>query len=219
MKILLYTGKGGVGKTSIAAATALRAADLGYKTIVMSTDIAHSLGDSLDVPLSGTATRVADNLWAQEIDVYQELETHWSTVRNWLVGLMQWQGVDQVIADEVAILPGMEELVGLLHITRYADLSEHDSMVIDCAPTGETLRLLSFPETVSWYMKRIFPMERKAIAALRPLIRPLTGIPVPTEDVFDSVEFLYKQLESLIGSLQSMVTFHLLLLFLQEELR
>ncbi len=195
MRIILYTGKGGVGKTSVAAATALKAAELGYRTIVVSTDIAHSLGDSLDIPLSGSATRVADNLWAQEIDVYQEIETHWSTIRNWLIALLQWQGVDRVIADEIAILPGMEELAGLLYITRYHSQGEYEVLVIDCAPTGETLRLLSFPETVSWYMKRIFPMERRAFTALRPIISSVVPLPLPGEEVFDSVEFLYKELD------------------------
>ncbi len=197
MRTILYTGKGGVGKTSVAAATAVKSAGLGKRTVVISTDIAHSLGDSLDVKLSGSPAQLAEKLWAMEIDVYQELETHWSTVRNWLTTLMRWQGADDLVAEEMAILPGMEELVGLLHLTNFIDGADYDVMIVDCAPTGETLRLLSFPETASWYMKRIFPLERRAISALRPLIKPVLRLPVPEESVFDSVEFLFKQVDKM----------------------
>ncbi|MBI2165929.1 MAG: ArsA family ATPase [Chloroflexi bacterium] len=197
MRIILYTGKGGVGKTSISAASALRSAELGYKTIVMSTDIAHSLADCLDMPLGSEPMKVAPNLWGQEIDTLKEVEANWSTVRDWLAALMQWQGVDQVVAEEMAVLPGMDELVGLLYIARYYQEGNYDVMVVDCAPTGETLRLLSFPEMARWYMDRLFPIGRKATAALAPLARTIIGMPMPGSGVFDSIQGLYTQLNSM----------------------
>ena len=197
MRIMLYTGKGGVGKTSVAAATALRAADLGYKTVIVSTDTAHSLADCFDVPLGPEPVTIAPRLWGQEVDVLRELEIHWKTVRDWLVALMRWQGADDLVAEEVAILPGMEELVGLLYIAQYAEESDYDLLVVDCAPTGETLRLLSFPETARWYMKRLFPVERFLAQAVGPMARGVLGIPVPGADVFDAVEDLFHRLEKM----------------------
>ncbi len=197
MRIILYTGKGGVGKTSVSAATALRAAELGYKTVVMSTDTAHSLSDSLDVQLGNSPVKVAENLWGQEVDVLKELDTHWKAVQDWLSALMRWQGAEEVIAEELAVLPGMEELVALLYINQYQKQRTYDVMVVDCAPTGETLRLLSFPDMARWYMNRLFPLERRVMAALRPLARGVMKIPVPGVDVFDTVQSLYTQLEEM----------------------
>ncbi|MBI2172180.1 MAG: ArsA family ATPase [Chloroflexi bacterium] len=197
MRIILYTGKGGVGKTSIAAATAVRAAELGYRTVVISTDAAHSLADSLDMPLSADPVPVASNLWGQEIDVLKELKGHWSQVREWLVSLMRWQGADALEAEEMAVLPGMEELVGLLYISRYAESQQYEVVIVDCAPTGETLRLLSFPDMARWYMQRLFPIERRLAAALGPIVRGITGMPVPGRAVFDTVETLFHDLEKM----------------------
>ncbi len=198
MRIILYTGKGGVGKTSVSAATALKAAKLGYRTVVMSTDPAHSLGDSFDMPLGAEPTPITANLWGQEIDVLKEMDTYWKTVRVWLSTLMRWQGMDDVVADEVAVLPGMEELVGLLYINRYQEAGQFDLVIVDCAPTGETLRLLSFPDMARWYMNKIFPLERMASKALKPVVRPLLrNFPVPGEDVFSTIEFLFRQIETM----------------------
>ena len=202
MRIVLYTGKGGVGKTSVAAATALHAAKMGYKTIVMSTDAAHSLADSFDMPLGSSPVPIIDNLWGQEIDVYTEMETYWSTVQDWLTALMQWQGVDDVVAQEMAILPGMEELVGLLYISRYYD-EDYDFLIVDCAPTGETLRLLSFPEVARWYMRRLFPIKRKVATALGPFARTLFNLPIPDAKVFDTIQSLFDQLERMRDILTS----------------
>ena len=202
MRIVLYTGKGGVGKTSVAAATALHAAKMGYKTIVMSTDAAHSLADSFDMPLDSSPVPITDNLWGQEIDVYTEMETYWSTVQDWLTALMQWQGVDDVVAQEMAILPGMEELVGLLYISRHYE-EDYDFLIVDCAPTGETLRLLSFPEVARWYMRRLFPIERKVATALGPFARTLFNLPVPNAKVFDTIQSLFDQLERMRDILTS----------------
>ena len=197
MRIILYTGKGGVGKTSIASATAIKAASLGYKTLIISTDSAHSLGDSLDTPLTGTPAMVAENLWAQEIDVRQDLGSNWSTVRTWLAALMRWQGADEVLAEEMAVMPGMEELSSLLHINSYHREGFYDLLLVDCAPTAETLRLLSFPDVARWYMRRLFPIERRVAAALGPLARGILGLPVPEAQVFESVQGLYDQLEEM----------------------
>ena len=195
MRIILYTGKGGVGKTSIAASTALRAADMGHRTLAMSTDVAHSLADSFDMELEAVPTRITDNLWGQEIDVLKEMQTHWSIVQDWLAALMQWQGMDEVVAEEVAVLPGMEEMVGLLNITHHYDSGEFDTIIVDCAPTGETLRLLSFPEMARWYMRKLFPIERRVATALGPMARGLFNLPVPDPKVFDSIQDLFHRLE------------------------
>ena len=195
MRIILYTGKGGVGKTSIAAATALRAADMGHSTLVMSTDVAHSLADSFDMELEAEPTPITENLWGQEIDVLKEMQTHWSIVQDWLAALMQWQGMDEVVADEVAVLPGMEEMVGLLNITHHYDSGQFDTIIVDCAPTGETLRLLSFPEMARWYMRKLFPIERRVATALGPMARGLFNLPVPDPKVFDSIQDLFHRLE------------------------
>jgi arsenite-transporting ATPase len=197
MRIILYTGKGGVGKTSVAAATALRAAQMGYKTVVMSTDPAHSLADSFDAGLGNEAVSVAPNLWGQEVDVLKELDTHWKSVHEWLSALMRWQGADEIAAEELAILPGMEEMVALLYINRYHEEGLYDLLVVDCAPTAETLRLLSFPDMARWYMNRLFPLERRVAAALGPLVRGMLRVPVPGAEVFDSIQRLYNQIENM----------------------
>ena len=140
MRILLYTGKGGVGKTSTSAATALRCAELGYRTIVLSTDPAHSLGDSFDVKIGGQITPLAPNLWGQEIDLLVQMDQYWGRVQTYLQTLFAWQGMDTLVAEETAILPGMEELASLMQITAMADSKAYDVIVIDCAPTGSTRR-------------------------------------------------------------------------------
>jgi len=197
MRIILYTGKGGVGKTSVSAATAVRAAQQGYRTIVMSTDLAHSLADSLDRPLGPEPVEVAPNLWAQETDVYHNLRTHWGRIQEWLRSLLAWRQVDDIVADEVSVLPGMEELSNLLWINRHRESGEYDLIVVDCAPTGETLRLLSFPEIGRWWVEKIMPIQRAAVGVMRPIVRATTGMPMPTDDVYDTVQELFGQLDLL----------------------
>jgi arsenite-transporting ATPase len=197
MRIIVYTGKGGVGKTSVAAATALKCAQVGQRTIVMSTDLAHSLADSLDVELGPEPRLVAPNLWAQETDVYHNLETHWGTVKDWLEALMAWRGMDRLVADELAVLPGMDELANLLWINRHRDSRNYDVVVVDAAPTGETLRLLSFPDVLGWWMERLFPIQRKAMGVARPLLRSFIDMPLPSDAVYASIEKLFDQLEEL----------------------
>lgn len=195
MRIILYTGKGGVGKTSVAAASALRSAQLGHKTLVMSTDAAHSLGDSFDVALGGEVTQLAPGLWAQELDVYREIDVHWGRLQEWLRILMAWRGLDEIIADEMAVLPGMEELSGLLYLLTYEEEKAYDVVIVDCAPTGETLRLLSFPEVMSWWLQHIFPIQRVATKIARPILRRITDLPMPTDDVFDAAREILLKLE------------------------
>ncbi len=195
MRIILYTGKGGVGKTTVAAATALRAAALGYRIIVFSTDSAHSLGDAFDTPLSGEPKLVAENLWAQEIDLLLDMERYWGTIQDWIVAVMAWRGLDEVIAEEMAVLPGMEELQSLLYVARYHDSGDYDVVIVDCAPTGETLRLLSFPEVAQWWVSRLMPIERRAAQLLRPVARSLFNVPIPDDKVFDSIADLFRQLD------------------------
>ena len=146
MRVILFTGKGGVGKTSVAAATALRSAEMGYKTVILSTDAAHSLSDSFDLQLGNEPVKIADNLWGQETEIHQTMESYWGTISKYMSALLAWRGMDSIVADEVAVIPGMEELANLLYIARYQDEGKYDVVIIDCAPTGETLRLLSFPD-------------------------------------------------------------------------
>ncbi|MBI4285115.1 MAG: ArsA family ATPase [Chloroflexi bacterium] len=195
MRVILYTGKGGVGKTSAAAATALRAAELGYKTIVLSTDIAHSLSDSYDVELGHDPTLITTNLWGQETDILETLRVKWGTIQRYMAALFAWRGIDEIVADEIAILPGMEELANLLYIIHYQDEGKYDVVIVDCAPTGETLRLLSFPEMLHWWMTRMFPIGKMVASMVHPLARALTNIPLPDKEVFDSIQDLYNELE------------------------
>ena len=194
MRIILCTGKGGVGKTSVAAATALRASELGYKTIVFSTDSAHSLSDSFDIPLGGEPQLIAPNLWGQETNMSHTLRTYWDTIQGWMAALLAWRGMSEVIADEVAVFPGMEELANLLYITNYHDEGDYAVIIVDCAPTGETLRLLSFPEILKWWIEKLFPVGRTAVHALRPLARFASNIPIPDDKVLNSIEHLFHDL-------------------------
>ena len=190
MRILLYLGKGGVGKTTIAAATALRSAELGYRTLVVSTDIAHSLADSLDTPLRGEATQVVPNLYAQEINVLDEVREHWGKLQGYMGSMLRRQGMDKAIAEEMAIIPGMEEIVSLLNIHRAASTGDYDRVVVDAAPTGETMRLLTMPESFQWYVDRFYNWGDTAIRLTGGLLRrmmpskdPLAGLPKLVDDV------------------------------------
>lgn len=195
MRIILYTGKGGVGKTTASAATALRAARLGYRTLVMSTDPAHSLGDAFDLPLSGEPRLLETNLWAQELDVTREVNRHWGTLQEWLRVLMAWRGVDDLLAEEMATLPGMEEVAGLLYLLTYYETGAYDVIVVDTAPTGETVRLLSLPDVMRWWLRHIFPLQRVAARVTRPVLRTVTDLPLPDDAVFAAVKELLTRLE------------------------
>ena len=197
MRVILYMGKGGVGKTSVAAASALRSAQLGYRTIILSTDSAHSLSDSFDIALGNELRPIMPNLWGQEPEVSQTLETRWGTIQRWFSALLAWRGMDEITADEMAVLPGMEELANLLYIVDYYRSGEYDVIIVDCAPTGETLRFLAFPEVLHWWMERMFPIGRKAASLVHPLVSRLTNIPMPDDEVFASIEDLFSELDQI----------------------
>ncbi|NOZ50594.1 MAG: TRC40/GET3/ArsA family transport-energizing ATPase [Chloroflexi bacterium] len=197
MRIILFTGKGGVGKTTVSAATALRCAALGYRTIIVSTDPAHSLGDSFDRRIGPEPTLLQPRLWGQEIDLLHQMERHWGKVQKYLAALFAWRGMDGLVAEETSILPGMEELASLMQIAYLADSGDYDVVVVDMAPTGATLQLLAFPEMAVWYIEKIFPFERKAMRIARPLMRTVTDMPLPEEGMLDAVEELVKDLNRL----------------------
>jgi arsenite-transporting ATPase len=193
-RILLYTGKGGVGKTSIAAATALLCADRGLRTIVLSTDIAHSLADAFDLPLGPEPTRIVPNLDGQEPDVYFNIARYWGTIQDYVAQLFSWHGLDEVMAEEMTVLPGMDELGTLLWITDHVNSGKYDVIVVDAAPTGETLRLLSLPDASRWWIERIAPLGRRMTKLGRPMLERVLGIPIPRDEVFAAAERLLDRL-------------------------
>ena len=209
MRILLFTGKGGVGKTTVAAATAARAAARGHRTLVISTDQAHSLADCFDRDLTPPEPRtgapdgpaaapcqVAERLWAEQIDTQARLEANWREIQDYVASLLNWSGVDAVEAEELAVLPGLDELFSLIDISRHAQTGAYDVLVVDCAPTAETLRLLSLPEALRWYIERLFPSGRRLAAAARPLLGRLGNLPpIASDEVFAAVERLYRNLD------------------------
>lgn len=188
MRILFYTGKGGVGKTSVAAATALCCARRGYRTIVLSTDAAHSLGDSLGIDLQAEPIKIEENLWAQEVNTLYELEQNWGEVQRYLTDLLAWQGVETIAQGELSVIPGTEELFSLLQIKRHYDEGKFDVLVVDAAPTGETLRLLSLPDIVNWWIVRFLPFVRGALKVVRPVVRRMSDVPIANDDVINSAE-------------------------------
>ena len=201
MRLILMTGKGGVGKTSVAAATGLRCAELGYKTLVLSTDPAHSLADSFDMELGHDSRLVKPNLWGAELDALRELEGNWGAVKRYITQVLRAQGLEGVQAEELAILPGMDEIFGLVRMKRHYDEGEFDVLIIDSAPTGTALRLLSLPEVGGWYMRKFYKPLQGISAALRPLVepifRPIAGFSLPDKEVMDAPYEFYEQIEAL----------------------
>ncbi|HAA28939.1 MAG TPA: arsenic-transporting ATPase [Cyanobacteria bacterium UBA8553] len=201
MRLILMTGKGGVGKTSVAAATGLRCAELGYKTLVLSTDPAHSLADSFDMELGHEPRLVRPNLWGAELDALIELEQNWGAVKRYITQVLQARGLDGIQAEELAILPGMDEIFGLVRMKRHYDEGEYDVLIIDSAPTGTALRLLSLPEVSGWYMRRFYKPFQGISVALRPLVepifRPIAGFSLPDKEVMDAPYEFYEQIEAL----------------------
>ncbi len=195
------TGKGGVGKTSVAAATGLRCAELGHKTLVLSTDPAHSLADSFDLPLGHEPRLVRPNLWGAELDALMELEGNWGAVKRYISQVLQARGLDGIQAEELAILPGMDEIFGLVRMKRHYDDGDFDVLIIDSAPTGTALRLLSLPEVGGWYMRKFYKPLQGMSVALRPLFepifRPLTGFSLPDKEVMDAPYEFYEKIEAL----------------------
>ena len=201
MRVILMTGKGGVGKTSVAAATGLRCAEMGHKTLVLSTDPAHSLADSFDMELGHDPRLVRPNLWGAELDALRELEGNWGAVKRYITQVLKAQGLEGVQAEELAILPGMDEIFGLVRMKRHYDEGEFDVLIIDSAPTGTALRLLSLPEVGGWYMRRFYKPFQGISVALRPLVepifRPIAGFSLPDKEVMDAPYEFYEQIEAL----------------------
>jgi arsenite-transporting ATPase len=193
-RTILYTGKGGVGKTSVAAASARALAAGGRRTLVISTDPAHSLAESLGTELGSEPSAVGPELWGQQISAQEEMQAHWSGVRDWMGELLAERGVDRISAEELTVPPGMDELFSLLVLREHHASGEFDAIVVDCAPTGETLRLLSFPDVARWWIEKVFPFERQILAAARPLARTLLDIPLPDQAVFADVQRLSEKL-------------------------
>jgi len=201
MRVILMTGKGGVGKTSVAAATGLRCAELGYKTLVLSTDPAHSLADSFDTEMGHEPQLVRPNLWGAELDALIELEANWGAVKRYITQVLQARGLEGVQAEELAILPGMDEIFGLVRMKRHYDEGEFEVLIIDSAPTGTALRLLSIPEVGGWYMRRFYKPFQGMSMALRPIVepifRPIAGFSLPDKEVMDAPYEFYQQIEDL----------------------
>jgi len=193
-RTILYTGKGGVGKTSVAAATARRCAARGLRTIVLSTDPAHSLADVLELELTGAPTPAGENLWGQQVAAQDELEQHWAAVQEWMGGLLVKQGVDRISAEELTVPPGLDELFSLLALKAHYEGDEFDVVIVDCAPTGETLRLLSFPDVARWWLEKVFPHQGSILDAARPFARAMLDVALPGEAVLDDVRRLIENL-------------------------
>ena len=196
MRVLLFTGKGGVGKTTVAAATAVKAAQAGVRTLVMSTDPAHSLADSFDEPIGNDATPLAPNLWAEQIDAQSRLEANWREIQEYMIQLMNWAGVETIQAEELSVIPGLDEIFSLIDVKTHVDEGRWDLLVVDCAPTAETLRLLSLPEIMSWYIERIFPIQRRVVKGVRPVVAKMTTLPIAGDRFFGAVERLHHNLDA-----------------------
>ncbi|MEW5819164.1 MAG: ArsA family ATPase [Cyanobacteriota bacterium] len=190
MRIIIITGKGGVGKTSISAATALKASKNGLKTLVMSTDQAHSLGDSLDCLLGPEPGLVAENLYAQEVDVRKELQKNWHNIQSFICNSIQASGIKSVMAEELSVFPGLEELFSILILKELYQENAYDLVIMDCAPTASTIRQLSFPEVCNWYLNKIFPIQRTLVKVARPFVDKIYEVDLPDEGVFDNVKNL-----------------------------
>jgi len=195
MRLIIYTGKGGVGKTSTSAATAYRLSKLGYRTILMSTDSAHSLGDSLDMSFGPEITNVAENLDVLEIDIIHEMKTKWSDIQQYISAFMISQGMGEISAEEMAIMPGMEMIAALFYVNQFSEQGKYDVIVMDTAPTGETLRLLSFPDVTNWYLDRGFSMIKKLLGIARVTVGKIMDMPLPSKEVMDSVSDIKDNME------------------------
>src|SRR5437867_8966813 len=195
MRVLLFTGKDGVGKTTVAAATAVKAARAGARTLIMSTAPAHSLADSFDREVGDQATPIAESLWAEQIDAQARLESNWREIQEYFIQLMNWAGVETIQAEELSVIPGLDEIFSLIDVKRHVDEGRYDLLVVDCAPTAETLRLLSLPEVMNWYIERIFPVERRVVKTIRPLLSRITSMPIADDRIFAAVERLHRNLD------------------------
>jgi len=203
MRIILFAGKGGVGKTSVAAATGLALARRGYRTLVMSVDPAHSLTDAFDLdnallnPELGRLCQVKPNLWIQEVDIQEEIERYWNDIHRYMSALLNTSGLDEVVAEELAVFPGMEEISCLLYVNQYLRQGRFEVIVLDCAPTGESLRFISIPTTLEWYMNKIFKLERRVAKLVRPMFESLVSVPLPEDSCFANIEQVHERLRGI----------------------
>src|ERR1700687_927669 len=203
MRILLFSGKGGVGKTSIAAATGLQLSRLGYRTLVMSVDPAHSLADAFDLETglfeanTGDPLAINDNLSIQEVNIQKEIKRHWREISAYVVSVLRTTGISDVEAEELAILPGMEELSAMMWVNQFRRDNLYDVIVLDCAPTAESMRFVSMPTTLEWYMRHIFPVQRGLLKAVRPIANRVSPIELPTDSYFANVQDLFAKLEGI----------------------
>jgi len=196
MRVILFTGKGGVGKTTVAAATAVRSARAGKRTLIMSTDPAHSLADAFEVVISDTPTEITPNLWAQQIDAQERLEENWREIQDYMVQVMNWAGTETIQAEELTVIPGIDEIFALIDVKTHVESERYDVVLVDCAPTAETLRLLSLPDIMNWYIERIFPVQRRVVKVVRPLVSRTTNLPIAGDKVFEAVERLHRNLDA-----------------------
>jgi arsenite-transporting ATPase len=217
MRVLLFTGKGGVGKTTTAAATAAYVAAHGHKTLVISTDPAHSLADAFGMPLRDVPTEIDAGLYGQQIDTQRSFEASWREVQQYLREVLEQGGVDPLEAEELTVLPGAEEVLALLELRRQVAEASFDVIVVDCAPTGETLRLLALPEALRWWIARIFPPDRRVLRTLRPVLTHLAGLPMPPDAVFAAVERLSAELDEVRALLTDPATTSLRLVLTPES--
>ncbi|GAB2623084.1 ArsA family ATPase [Nocardioides ginkgobilobae] len=195
MRILLFTGKGGVGKSTVASGTAALAAADGHRTLVLSTDAAHSLADAFGAPVGPEPTEVAPRLFVQQVDAQLRFQQSWADIQRYLLSVLDVAGVDPVAAEELTVIPGAEEVLALLELRLQVLSGAWDVVVVDCAPTAETLRLLALPEALGWYMQRVLPAERRIVKALKPVLQRAAGVPMPGDDVFDAIERLHAELD------------------------
>lgn len=203
MRIILFTGKGGVGKTTLSAATGAYLSELGKKVLVVSVDPAHSLSDVLEEDVGPEPKKIFNNFYAQEIDVYYSIEKFWGILKEYLKSLLKWQGIDEILAEEMSILPGMEEVSSFLWINKHVEDKKFDVIIVDSAPTGETLRFLSLPDAASWWVTKILPLQRKLMKFIRPAARVVTDMPLPEEKTYDALEDLFRQVYNLYYLLQN----------------
>jgi arsenite/tail-anchored protein-transporting ATPase len=203
MRILLYSGKGGVGKTSVAAATGVHLAASGYRTLIMSVDPAHSLADSFDLGgrlfhgATAEPTVITDRLWIQEVNIQREIKRHWDEISSYITAVLRTSGLGSVEAEEMAIFPGMEELSALMYVNQYRKEAQFDIVVLDCAPTAESLRFISLPTTLEWYMKHVFSLERRVMQAIRPIANRLSPVDLPPDKYFLNIQSLFEKIEGI----------------------